>query len=176
MVSYSGRWYIKSSSGDTLPKRSIVLWGGSDDNIPLGWRLCDGGSFNNVTTPDLRGRFVLGFNDDAAGVNGSSTNGGDTTTGTGARTSTTLSGSVGRTGGEVLHTLTNTEMPTHNHGGNTGQTGFGSGTVDAAVSLTTNPAVDGTGSHSHTISNDGGSGAHNVIPPYYVLAYIMKCF
>ena len=176
LICYGGQWFVKSSSGDTLPKRSIIMWGGSESNIPRGWRLCDGGSLNDVTTPDLRGRFVLPFNNNASGVNGSSTSGGNTTTGTGARTSTTLSGQVGRTGGEVLHTTTAYEMPTHNHGGQTGEAPFATSTVDAAVSLTTNPAVYGSGTHHHSISNDGGGQAHNNIPPYYVLAFIMKCF
>ena len=176
LISYGGQWFVKSSSGDTLPKRSIIMWGGNQSNIPRGWRLCDGGSLNGVTTPDLRGRFILGYNNDAAGVNGSSTSGGNTTTGTGARTETSLSGTVGLIGGEVLHTVTNSEMPVHNHGGVTGEGGAGTSSVDAAVSLTTNPAIYASGSHNHSISNDGGGSAHNNIPPYYVLAMIMKCF
>jgi microcystin-dependent protein len=176
LVSYGGQWFVKSSSNDTLPKRSIIMWGGDQTNIPRGWRLCDGGTLNGVTTPDLRGRFVLSYNNNAGGVNGSSASGGNTDTGTGARVGTTLCGTVGTTGGEVLHTTTNYEMPTHNHGGTTGEAGFGSSTVDAAVSLTTNPAVYGSGTHHHSISNDGGGQAHNNIPPYFVLAYIMKCF
>jgi len=176
LISYGGQWFVKSSSNDVLPKRSIIMWGGNQTNIPLGWRLCDGGSLNGVSTPDLRGRFVLGYNPDLSVTNGTSVSGGNTNIGTGARVGTNLSGTVGSVGGEVLHTLTNYEMPIHNHGGNTGEAGFGSSTVDAAVSLTTNPAVYGSGTHSHSISNDGGGQPHNVIPPFYVLAYIMKCF
>lgn len=34
----------------------IVMWSGSESNIPTGWHLCDGTN----GTPDLRGRFILG--------------------------------------------------------------------------------------------------------------------
>ena len=51
-------------------------------------------------------------------TNGSSINCGDTIIGKGARINTTLSEAVGWTGGgEVLNTLTNYEIPTHNHCG-----------------------------------------------------------
>ena len=38
----------------------IVAWSGSITTIPSGWGLCDG----TRGTPDLRGRFVLGYNAD----------------------------------------------------------------------------------------------------------------
>ena len=186
LISYNGQWFVKSSSNDVLPKRSIIMWGGDQSNIPQGWRLCDGGSLNGITTPDLRGRFVLPYNDGAAGVNGSSTDGGNTNTGTGARTSTTLSGTVGLTGGEVLHTLTVNEMPTHNHtvndpGHNHSATTYDAGSIHNDFGSNTSYAGDGTAytnnnSTGITINNTGGSAAHNNIPAYYVLCYIMKCF
>ena len=62
-VCYQGKWIMKSSStGDGLPKRSIVMWGGNQNDIPFGWALCNGQTYNDVTTPDLRGRFIFGFN------------------------------------------------------------------------------------------------------------------
>lgn len=176
LISHAGRWILKSSGEAVLPKRSIIMWGGNQNDIPVGWRLCDGGSFNSVTTPDLRGRFILGFNDSASGVNGSSSNGGNTTTGTGARAHTALAGTVGTTGGEVLHTNTIFETATHNHGGVTGGGGYAPSGTDVAVSLTTKNVAEDEGSHTHSISDDGGGGAHNNIPPFYVLAFIMKCF
>lgn len=49
-----------------LPAGIIVMWSGAIDNIPAGWALCDGKSYSradgngNISTPDLRERFVLG--------------------------------------------------------------------------------------------------------------------
>jgi hypothetical protein len=39
-------------------KGMIVMWSGDVTKIPTGWALCDGTN----GTPDLRGRFVLGYN------------------------------------------------------------------------------------------------------------------
>jgi microcystin-dependent protein len=36
------------------------MWSGS--TIPSGWALCDGRVVNGRTTPDLRGRFIIGVN------------------------------------------------------------------------------------------------------------------
>jgi microcystin-dependent protein len=177
LVSYGGKWFVKSSSSnDALPKKSIVMWGGNQNDIPFGWALCNGQTYNEIITPDLRGRFVLGYNNNVAGVNGTSANGGQTNIGTNARVDYTLCNTVGNIGGEVLHTLTNSEMPQHNHGGVTGEAGWAATATDVAVSLTTTFVADDSGNHTHTISNDGGSSAHNNIPPFYVLCYIMKCY
>lgn len=40
----------------TFPAGSIIMWSGSILSIPTGWKLCDGAN----STPDLRGRFVIG--------------------------------------------------------------------------------------------------------------------
>jgi hypothetical protein len=48
-------WY------QVIPKYTIVMWYGSDKEVPKGWAICDGE--NN--TPDLRGRFVMGADHDA---------------------------------------------------------------------------------------------------------------
>lgn len=33
----------------------------SSDNIPEGWALCDGGTYNGYVVPDLRGKFIMGY-------------------------------------------------------------------------------------------------------------------
>ena len=68
-----------------VPKGGIIIWSGAANAIPDGWVLCDGTN----GTPDLRGRFVLGYD-------GTTYNAGDS-------------------GGEAMHTLTIAEMPSHNH-------------------------------------------------------------
>lgn len=42
----------------TVPVGTIILWSG--EAVPDDWALCNGQSLNGVQTPDLRGRFVLG--------------------------------------------------------------------------------------------------------------------
>ena len=44
-----------------IVKGMIMMWSGNAGNIPTGWQLCDG----NNSTPDLRGRFIMGVGDDA---------------------------------------------------------------------------------------------------------------
>ena len=44
------------------PIGTIVAWGGTVDNIPSGWVICDGQN----GTPDLRGKFILGSSDSHA--------------------------------------------------------------------------------------------------------------
>ena len=63
---------------------------------------------------------------------------------------------VNETGGEEMHTLTNEEMPVHNH---TLTGTLGSGGVGAEAQATTTAAGIGT-------SNSGGGLPHNNMPPY----------
>jgi microcystin-dependent protein len=67
-----------------MPSGGIIIWSGAIASIPAGWYLCDG----NNSTPDLRGKFVLG----AGGVYG-----------------------VNAVGGEETHVLNTNEMPSHTH-------------------------------------------------------------
>lgn len=63
---YATHW-IDPPSGDVAnsylvkaPVGTIVIWSGTEDNIPKHWALCDGEN----GTPDLRGRFVLGSSEE----------------------------------------------------------------------------------------------------------------
>jgi microcystin-dependent protein len=100
---------------------------------------------------------------------------------------------VGDTGGTSTVTLTESQMPTHNHyfSGTTNTTGEhahtytkqdfvrGAGGNDYTVLTGAgNYVTTSSGNHNHTVSGntgDVGSGsAHENRPPYYALAYIMK--
>ena len=95
-------------------------------------------------TPDLRDKFVLGAGNSYA---------------------------VAATGGEETHTLTVAEMPAHKHSvmEYSGQSGVsGANAYSAHINSNTNGASsDGT-------TFTGDSGAHNNMPPYYALVYIMR--
>jgi microcystin-dependent protein len=129
------------STNALVPTGAIMMWSGSVASIPAGWALCDGSSGR----PDLRGRFIVGYNNF------------DTDYST-----------IGNQGGEKRHTLTISEMPSHSHtipGTNTSSFG-GFGNVPGVGGGT----VEGGGSTDNT----GGNATHENRPPYYTLAFIIK--
>jgi len=148
-------------------KGIIVMWSGS--NVPSGWTLCDGTN----GTPDLRGRFVLGS---GKGEN-------------------LTERKINDKGGFETHTLTIEEIPQHRHkivhreaGKNSslGENDFirtsndignsNSYILGGKIVTGVEPELASTGrilfSNSHQqITSDK---PHNNMPPFYVLAYIMK--
>lgn len=134
----------------------------------LGWCLCDGIATNGFPVPDLRGRMILGASDDRpAGSAG------------GAETHThSVSGTVGPT------TLSVAQLASHTHTA----TGY-SPTSDALdlrpgsilafwdksqTKRTVTTSANGSSS-SHTHGLTASSGAASSLPPYYTLAFIMRC-
>jgi hypothetical protein len=131
----------------------IVIWSGAIQDIPTGWRLCDGTN----GTPDLRNRFIIGAGD-IYNV-----------------------GDVGGSANAILpshqhpNSVTST-APTHTHswGYNTGGgyypylTGTNGGTL--------NTSTVAAHTHTGTINAAGGTedGVGKNLPPYYALCYIQQ--
>jgi hypothetical protein len=120
-----------------IPVGIITMWSGAANAIPAGWKLCDGDN----STPDLRGKFVLGAGGSYA---------------------------VGATGGAATHTLTVDEIPSHAHA------------TSASLTATIPEHGDNEDYDNYipdggtTTGNTGGGVAHNNMPPYYAICYIMR--
>lgn len=151
-----------------LPKGSIIMWHGDSVGglgaIPTGWALCDGQTVLGYTTPDLRDRFVVGYNPAS------------NTTPTHATGTQKNYARIGNTGGVDSVTLTIAQMPAHNHTAwdydrilkHTGNSTFQS--VDNIDTSTSEPDL----ASSVTMPIAGGSQPHENRPSYIVLAFIVK--
>ena len=121
----------------------IILWSGAADAIPSGFVLCDG----NNNTPNLSGKFVVGY--DASN--------GDY--------------DVNDTGGAENVTLSVAQIPNHKH--TTSFDGHKFFPGDGSTSI----SYGGAGGYPATVfsmDNTGGGQSHENRPPYYALCYIMK--
>jgi len=134
--------------------------------------MADFNAGNSLAIPDLRGRTAIGA-------------------GQGTSLSMRI---VGQSIGEEKHTLTEAEMPAHNHGGVTGTDypdhthsfgGYQFGASYGGDNQTFNPNAGNFGfstwqtagastRHQHSIPTDGGNQAHNVMQPSMVLTYLIK--
>ena len=179
------------------PVGLIAMWSGG--TVPAGWALCNGQTVakadgtGNITTPDLRDRFIVG------------TGGAYTVGNTGGASqvalsvsqlpvhthaaSTDLQGTHSHTGstawvGDHVHTLPNlgsVQAGSDNGGANVPvNTGYASGRymnpTDPAGGHNHAFTTDAAGNHGHniTVANTGSGTAHENRPPYYALAFIMK--
>lgn len=156
-----------------MPSGSITQYAGS--SAPTGWLICDGtevpeihsdldtlldnqygtGGNGRSLLPDLRGRMPMGVGQ------GNTAEGG--TTGT--------SRSLADIGGAERHTLTEAEMPAHNHGIRESAPGTTTGVNDYAVAdgASSAPNID-----DNAIQNTGGGGSHNITSPFLVVNFIIK--
>lgn len=165
---FANKKELAYSDSAGIPSGVIAMWSGQSTNIPDGWALCNGQN----GTPNLTDKFIIGA---------------------GAKYS------PGNTGGEETHTLTTSEMPSHNHtlslnGLSCSSAGSHSHTVPYSSNATggsyniagtggnasNSKTTSSSGGHTHAITGSGtigstGSGtAHNNMPPYYALCFIMK--
>lgn len=172
-VSDSGTYWKAANSGSgggvliggVMPFTGTFGGKGNRFPIPLGddapdmhWCLCDGTTTNGLPVPDLRGKFIRGA---SASVAAGSTGGSETH-------SHSLSGTVGAT------TLTEAQMPSHSHrmGTNVGTAGTNAYAATSG-NITSTQSTGGSQPHTHALT--GASRKASSLPPYYTLAYIMRC-
>jgi microcystin-dependent protein len=155
-----------------VPTGTIFMW--STDTAPTGWVLCNGaaisrndysdlfgvigttfGNGDGSTTfnvPDLRGRMPLGQDD----MGGTSAN----------RVTDANADSMGGSGGAEDVTLTEAQLASHNH------------TVSLSDAASTTQKINASRGQtlSYTIisGTSGSDQAHNNMPPYLTLNFIIK--
>lgn len=175
---------VKNFNADNF-KGIIVAWYGTIDNIPNGWKLCDGSTYidsnNNVfNLPDLRSLFIVG-----ASKPGTITNSVDGDP-VGPNYQPIIQGdewltprNIKEIGGEEKVQLKSDNLPYHNHdllitfGACGGQNPFNSASLyaNAGNGCTMNTYNDTIAYNGNAIQNDQ---PHNNIPPHHALAYIIK--
>ena len=126
-----------------IPSGGIILWSGAADAIPTGFVLCNGSN----STPDLRGRFVVGYHDSNGDYD------------------------VNDTGGAETVTLSVAQMPNHKHVTTFDGHKYFPGDGSTSISY---GGAGGYPATTFSMDNTGGGGAHENRPPYYALCYIMK--
>lgn len=150
---------LGNMAGSNIPRGLIAMWNGTQ--VPNGWALCNGQIVDDLQTPDLSGKFVVGWqsgNEDYS--------------------------LIGNTGGQDKVTLTTPEIPSHVHNfadayfieaydgiGINGSQWIGNNLYGSSKTDRDNSYV---ALWDHDTRAAGGGQPHENRPPYYVLAYIIK--
>ena len=130
----------------TIPIGGIITWSGSASAIPDGWALCNGQTVNGRYAPDLRDRFIVGAGSQY---------------------------SVGNTGGAKEVSLTENQIPSHNHGYSFKGADLDLSWKNHNYFFDRSEHYSGNYQMKYTDYTGGGQ-AHENRPPYYALCYIMR--
>ena len=136
-----------------FPIGLIIAWYNKDiTDLPPGWSLCNGDTKNGYITPDLRGKFIYGYD--------------------------SLSGrSIGnQTDGEKQVTLKLANIPSHTHNATyysaKGYSGNPPNCWSNGSTLYSRKLSNGTTGSGNVGNTSGNADPHNNMPPYFVLTYI----
>ena len=138
------------SGKGTIPIGGIVVWSGTVAEIPEGWALCNGDMASGRRTPNLTDRFVLGAGGRYA---------------------------VDKTGGAAAVALETKHMPPHVHNYKFKGSHIALAWKDNNNFFDASEHYSGNNRTKTTESAGGQNGsvvAHENMPPYYALCYIMR--
>lgn len=149
------------ASNALVPIGGIIIWSGNltDAENLTAWAVCDGRTKNNLTTPNLTDRFVVGAQTSAGSY---------TVNGTG--------GSADAVVVEHTHPITD---PGHNHtvqeyDGSQSLAGGGASSGFNKPAYSDSQRTTSSQTTGIEINSSGESGAGKNLPPYYALLYIMR--
>jgi hypothetical protein len=152
---YKRYYWIQATKDLPVPIGGIILWDAPLANRPEGFNLCDGNTYDEIETPDLRDVFIYGADtDDDVGDSGGST----------------------QHDHEIPDVLPNGE---HSHpiDGTTGNSQTQEGGYDGVDVLRPhshgyNGLTATEDDHVHPMDGNTGSATH--LPPYIKLCYLMR--
>lgn len=179
---------------ERVPTKMITAWSGNVEDIKAPFKLCDG----TDGTPDLRNKFIMGAGKQTGTAFCINETGGSATATFNTATLTTNDIAVDVNIESANVALTKDQIPNHSHfnnltmvyyGGNTlplitgagGGKGGSSGTTIGFLTPVNESSVGLSQPHSHRIFGKTSPHTHtvnlpantvNILPPYYVLAYI----
>ena len=134
----------------TIPVGGIIMWSGSASAVPDGWALCNGQTSNGRQTPDLRGRFVVGYDPSRSDYG------------------------VGMIGGAESVTLTKAQMPKHTHTSSVKTVGYAAAYNGSKEAATYDDSSKNNGEKNIESDEAGSNQAHENRPPYYAICFIMR--
>lgn len=173
-------WIEAAPGAGALPIGAMAHWFGSSDPADTRWVIADGRTLSQTTYPVLYAMIgTLWDLQDHTTVAGAGLfripkmNGRFPIAPGAVSLGSITTRTAGNSGGEETHTLVTSESPSHSHSLN----GFGRTPVNG-TSPTVNVLIDtgsaGTGGAAIGSDNTGGGGAHNNMPPYVVVAHIIR--